>query len=68
MGCGRGSISENVIEGAPGSSAQYYFDRWMNSPGHRANILGSGLTHMGVAVARGSGRSEYATQVFSQCR
>lgn len=68
MGCKRGAVSENVAEGNPGSSAQHYFDRWMKSPGHRRNILGNGITHMGVAVAKGSGRWEYATQVFSQCR
>jgi hypothetical protein len=35
----------------------------MKSPGHRANILGHGITHMGVAVAKGFGTWEYATQV-----
>ncbi|MDF2592072.1 MAG: sporulation protein, partial [Clostridia bacterium] len=34
---------------------------WMNSPGHRANILKSSFTHIGVGyVANGS----YWTQMF----
>lgn len=34
---------------------------WMNSPGHRANILYPSFTHMGVGVAEGR---PYWTQVF----
>lgn len=68
MRCDGGSIGgwENVAQNKPGSSAKTYFEQWMNSPGHRANILNPSLTHMGVAVASNGGK-EYATQVFAKC-
>lgn len=37
---------------------------WMNSPGHRANILNCKSTSMGVGVAFGSNGNPYYTQVF----
>ncbi|MNS52443.1 Cysteine-rich secretory protein family protein [compost metagenome] len=38
---------------------------WMNSAGHRANILNGNLTQMGVGVYLNPGRTRYyATQVF----
>jgi uncharacterized protein YkwD len=55
------SAAENVAEGY--TSAQSVFDGWMNSPGHRANIL-SDQVHMGVGAATGNGRM-YWTQVFA---
>lgn len=33
---------------------------WMNSPGHRANILGSGFDEVGIAVAPGAPLRGYA--------
>jgi uncharacterized protein YkwD len=33
---------------------------WMNSPGHRANILGSGFDEVGVAIASGAPLRGYA--------
>lgn len=41
--------------------------RWMNSPGHRANILNPDITHTGLRTAS-NGAKEYATKVFAQCR
>ena len=40
---------------------------WMNSPGHRANILKAGFTHMGLgyAVTAGVPGALYWTQVFA---
>jgi len=38
-------------------------DGWMNSPGHRANILDKDFTHLGVAVVL-SGNKLYAVQNF----
>ena len=43
--------------------AKNLVDGWMNSPGHRANILHSGFKYLGVGIAR-SGDSVYATQNF----
>ncbi|MFI0767551.1 CAP domain-containing protein [Streptomyces sp. NPDC021218] len=37
---------------------------WMNSPGHRANILKPDFTHIGVGHATGSRAGTYWTQVF----
>ncbi len=42
---------------------------WMNSPGHRANILNSGYTEIGVAVGKGTyqGQSTWiAVQIFGR--
>ena len=48
------SYGENVGEG-PTSDAQTLFDAYMNSPEHRANILGSSYRYLGVGVVfRGS--------------
>jgi uncharacterized protein YkwD len=44
-------------------------EQWMNSPGHRANLLKRDFTHFGAAVrfAKGIGNAErtYAVQVFA---
>lgn len=37
---------------------------WMNSPGHRANILNSSYTEIGVGVAKDSKGNLYWTQMF----
>ena len=37
---------------------------WMNSSGHRANMLGSGYTRIGVAVAYSSNGTPYWCQQF----
>ena len=42
---------------------------WMNSPGHRANILNSYFTEIGVAMARGTYQGQdtvYVVQVFGR--
>lgn len=39
---------------------------WMNSPGHRANILGASYTEVGIAVARNVRGEIYFTQVFGR--
>jgi len=37
---------------------------WMNSPGHRANILKPGFTHIGIGFAGGGPSGTYWTQLF----
>ncbi|MFG2309130.1 CAP domain-containing protein [Streptomyces sp. NPDC048566] len=37
---------------------------WMNSPGHRANILTPEFTHLGVGLAGGGRAGTYWTQLF----
>ena len=37
---------------------------WMNSPGHRANILDARFTRTGIGVAQGPDGAVYITQIF----
>lgn len=53
--------AENIALGYP--NAEAVMRGWMNSPGHRANILNCGLTAMGVAAVN-SPRGLYWTQTF----
>jgi uncharacterized protein YkwD len=57
-----GSAAENVASGF--TSAQSVFNGWMNSPGHRDNIL-SNHVHMGVGAATGGDGVMYWTQKFA---
>ncbi|EOR26566.1 hypothetical protein A500_07641 [Clostridium sartagoforme AAU1] len=58
---------ENIayIQGARGDSAlaTQFMDNWMNSPGHRANILSSNFSSIGIGVFK-IGDTYYATQEF----
>jgi uncharacterized protein YkwD len=54
--------AENIAYGQPDPAA--VMDAWMNSPGHRANILDCGLTRLGVGVAEGPG-GPWWTQDFA---
>jgi uncharacterized protein YkwD len=58
-----GTWAENVAAGQP--SAQAVFDAWMASPGHRANILHGGLTHIGVAMATSADGTPYWTMTLA---
>ena len=49
---GNYSTPENIVDG------------WMNSPGHRDNILNSKWTHIGVGVAMGNDGALYWVQLF----
>jgi uncharacterized protein YkwD len=40
-------------------------DAWMNSPGHRANILNCGLKNIGVGLAYNTKHTPYWTQDFA---
>jgi len=53
------SAGENIAKGykTPGAVV----DGWMNSPGHRANILNSSFTHIGVGYVNDG---NYWTQMF----
>lgn len=46
-------------------SAKLIVDSWMNSPGHRANILNPGFGKMGIGIACSSSGRVYASQMFS---
>jgi Cysteine-rich secretory protein family len=55
-------IAENI---AVGPDPYTIHKGWMNSPGHRKNILDPRLTSIGIAAVRGPG-GLYAVQDFSQ--
>jgi uncharacterized protein YkwD len=55
-------IAENI---AIGPDPQTVHKGWMNSPGHRKNILDPRLTSSGIAAVRGPG-GLYAVQDFSE--
>ena len=53
--------AENIAYGQPDAAA--VMADWMESPGHRRNILDCGLGRLGVGVAQGSG-GPWWTQLF----
>lgn len=56
------SAGENV---AVGYAVSQVSAAWMKSPGHRANILRSSFTHIGIGLACSSSGRPYYTQVFA---
>ena len=56
-----GTVGENIAWGQ--NSAQMVMNTWMNSPGHRQNILSSSYTKNGVGVAEENGKL-YWVQLF----
>ncbi|MFF0015513.1 CAP domain-containing protein [Streptomyces sp. NPDC005374] len=61
-GSTRRSIGENIACGQ--RSAAEVVEGWMNSPGHRANILKPAFTHIGIGFAGGGPAGTYWTQLF----
>ena len=59
------TIGENVALGQPSAAA--VMTAWMNSPGHRQNILNPAFTELGIGYATAAGRP-YWTQVFARPR
>jgi len=57
------AAGENIAYGQ--STAQEVMTDWMNSAGHRANILSSAYTHIGVGVAKAANGTLYWTQEFT---
>lgn len=58
---------ENIayVQGSASNAASEIMNMWMNSPGHRQNILSTNFTSIGVGVSQ-HGNTIYATQEF--CR
>ncbi len=56
------AAAENIAYGQ--RSAADVMNAWMNSPGHRANILSRSVTHIGVGVAKKANGTLYFTQMF----
>merc|ERR1719476_279344 len=53
-----GTVAENVAAGQ--TSVPQVMTAWMNSPGHRSNILKNDIAHFGTAVV-----DNFWTQVFA---
>ncbi|HEY9577529.1 MAG TPA: S-layer homology domain-containing protein [Pseudobacillus sp.] len=53
---------ENIAAGY--STAEAVMKGWMNSPGHRANILSADYAEMGIGIAKGGDYGIYYTQMF----
>ena len=56
------TMGENIAYNFPDAAS--VMNAWMNSPGHRANILDSSYTEIGVGIALDSQGSPYYCQVF----
>ncbi|MBU3143193.1 CAP domain-containing protein [Clostridium sp. CF012] len=56
------AAGENIAMGQP--TAASVMNGWMNSPGHKANILSANFTEIGVGVAKDKSGSIYWTQQF----
>jgi len=66
------AIGENIymMSGyrlSAGKTAAMVVDGWMNSPGHRANILGSSFVVSGIGVVT-DGKSVYVTAEYAKPR
>ncbi|MFI8091109.1 CAP domain-containing protein [Streptomyces sp. NPDC086080] len=61
-GSARRTVGENIACGQ--RSPAEVVEGWMNSPGHRANILKADFTHIGVGFAGGGRAGTYWTQLF----
>ncbi|WP_257348879.1 CAP domain-containing protein [Pseudalkalibacillus decolorationis] len=56
------SAGENIAAGQ--QSAEQVVKAWMNSPGHRRNIMNKDVTQIGVGRAKGGEQGIYWTQMF----
>jgi len=59
-----GRLAENVALGYP--NAETVVDGWMNSSGHRRNILDREVGETGIGIARSSAGGVYYCQVFGR--
>lgn len=63
FGIGYRTCGENIAWGQ--RSPEEVVTAWMNSPGHRANILNAGYTKLGVGYAQNERGVNYYTQLFT---
>jgi uncharacterized protein YkwD len=59
-----GRLAENVALGYP--SAESVVEGWMNSTGHRRNILSRDVSETGIGIARSAAGGLYYCQVFGR--
>ena len=53
---------ENIAAGQ--RTPEAVMNSWMNSPGHRSNILSRDYTHIGIGTYKGGSYGYYHTQIF----
>jgi len=63
--CGLNTVGENVAYGYP-TGRSVVRDGWMNSEGHRANILNPSFKLMGIGARKGHDGNWYVAQVFGR--
>jgi uncharacterized protein YkwD len=61
-GCAARGAGENIAYG--NVTADAMMTMWMNSPGHRANILNGSFTHIGIGAVKTSSGRWYGVQDF----
>lgn len=60
--CAARRVGENIAYG--NVTADAMMTMWMNSPGHRANILNPAYTHIGIGAVKTAGGRWYGVQDF----
>ena len=63
FGISYSSAGENIAAGQ--KTADDVMQSWLNSSGHRANILSSKYTELGVGYYKGGSYGVYCTQLFT---
>lgn len=64
MGIKYSAAAENIASGQ--KTAAEVMNSWMNSSGHKANILNSNFNKIGVGVAKANNGNLYWTQLFTR--
>ena len=57
---------ENVGKGTPDVGLPTLMKAWMDSEGHRKNILSTDFTDLGIGIARAANGEIYYTQLFAK--
>jgi len=67
-GAGVGNEVKGVGSGGNGASLEMIMKAWMESEGHRTNLLNTDYIEIGVGVARDQAGRIYVTQIFAYPR
>lgn len=58
MGYSYSTVAENIAAGS--RTPSQVFQQWMNSPGHRANMLNPDVSEVGVGFVLNAPRTSYS--------
>lgn len=61
---GMTGAGENILSVPPSDTAEQMVQAWSRSPGHRANMVNTNYTHLGIGVAQNSQGQYYLVQNF----